>query len=68
MCLPEIEKVTDVSASISLQKLLDCTTERILKLKTETEIDALDNTNLILISKWGCDGTLLKSKRVQTEN
>lgn len=50
-------EVTNVSASVSLQKLLDSTTDRILQLKTQDEIEALSDTHLVLVSKWGCDGS-----------
>lgn len=51
--------VTDVSAEISLQALLHHTAERIL----QNQIDVLDRfsedqlNKLVLICKWGCDGS-----------
>ncbi|XP_046143145.1 uncharacterized protein LOC123988151 [Osmia bicornis bicornis] len=64
-CLPEIDEVTSVSAKVSLQKLLDSTVNGIIQLKTESEIEALNDTNLLLTSKWGCDGSSGQSEYKQ---
>ena len=52
-CYPRKEniKITDTSVDINLQSLLDKTSERLLQV-----VDKKQFTNLVLISKWGCDG------------
>lgn len=49
---PESVTITESSAAITLQSLLDKTIHRLLKTIKPTEF-----TNLTLISKWGCDGS-----------
>lgn len=64
-CLPEMLQTTDTSASVPLQNLLDSTANRILKIKSQDEIEALDDTTLVLLSKWGCDGSSGQSEYKQ---
>lgn len=67
-CLPVMEEVTNISVSVSLQKLLDSTAGRILHLKTEHEIEAMSDTSVVLESKWGCDGSSGQSEYKQRIN
>lgn len=62
MCYPSREaiKVTEISAEVKLQELLDQTIQRIVK--TREEVLALlssqhDPLSLTLVCKWGCDGS-----------
>lgn len=48
--------ITEESAEVKLQDLMDHTVRRIIESKTEEEINDLPK-NLTLISKWGCDGS-----------
>jgi len=68
-CIPECE-VTNSSASTALQSLLDCTSKRILQMKTKDEIEALSGNSFELLSKWGCDGSSGQSeyKQIITED
>lgn len=59
-CYPEEEsiRVTEISAEIRLQELLDHTTKRLCLylnevLEKSTDVDL---TNMELVTKWGCDG------------
>lgn len=63
-CNPEPNSitVTPTSASVKLQSLLDHTTQRILQTK---ELNNLENCNLVLTSKWGCDGSSGQSQYKQ---
>lgn len=56
-CYPKQEHITITSTGIDikLQSLLDHTAERILQTKTDEELK--DHRELVLISKWGCDGS-----------
>lgn len=55
-CYPVNIGVNEYSATVPLQSLLDHTAERLLLGKSEGEIREL-NENLLLVSKWGCDGS-----------
>lgn len=58
-CYPEIHRVTDTSAEIQVQKLMDHTAKRLI-LHLKEAVDCLNENerqSLILISKWGCDGS-----------
>lgn len=55
--------VTDSSAKIALQALLDLTVDRILE--TIRSPDAIQDKQLILISKWGFDGASNQSRYKQ---
>ncbi|XP_054743575.1 uncharacterized protein LOC129248151 [Anastrepha obliqua] len=55
-CYPESMTITDTSASIDLQELIDHTAKRLLHSMTEDEIAEIDDESLIMYSKWGCDG------------
>lgn len=52
-CLPELIKISDDGVKISLQSLLNHTALRFMKL---LNFDLHNSKNLIMISKWGCDG------------
>lgn len=53
--------VTDSSARITLQSLLDVTAKRVLKSLS----DDLQGKEMILLSKWGCDGASSQSRYKQ---
>ena len=60
-CYPKVEtmQISESSAKVSLQGLLDHTIERLVLLQKNV-IDTLDNeeiSNLTLITKWGFDGS-----------
>lgn len=65
-CYPLEETITESSAEVELQSLLDHTTNRIL----ESQKDVLESTenlnNLTLIGKWGFDGSTGHSEYKQT--
>lgn len=48
--------ITEVSASVKLQDILDHTAKRII-MSTKLEASNFESTELILYSKWGCDGS-----------
>lgn len=56
-CYPENIEVTEKSASIKLQSLLDHTSRKILETKTSEELQKYQGKELFLISKWGMDGS-----------
>lgn len=55
-CYPREIKITETKAEIDLQNLLDHTVERIFKTFDEKIVSDIDKEELVLISKWGCDG------------
>lgn len=66
LCLPENINVTETTAEVKLQSLLDHTIKRIAQVQCEvlnTTLDDLDN--IVLISKWGCDGSSGQSQYKQ---
>lgn len=69
-CYPSQESitVTDTSAEISLQPLLDLTIRRICTVQAEVLQQLPTLTNLRLISKWGCDGSSAQSRYKQKIN
>ncbi|KAK4881336.1 hypothetical protein RN001_004655 [Aquatica leii] len=66
-------KVTELSAEVSLQALLDHTTSRLIEVQREV-ITTLDDSllnNMKLFLKWGCDGSAsqqYKQKFTETES
>lgn len=66
-CYPEKNCifVSEISAEVKLQGLLDHTIRRICQSINELNLSLLENQNLILISKWGFDGTSGKSQYKQ---
>lgn len=56
-CYPENVTVTETSASIKLQSLLNHTAQRIIETKSIDELQSLHGKTLVLISKWGMDGS-----------
>jgi len=65
-CYPEKISVSESQAEVELQNLVDHTASRILKL--QGDVLANDNVcNLILIGKWGFDGSTGHSE-IQTES
>ena len=58
-CLPDNEfmHITEISAEIKLQQLLNHTIERILLSPDVKNIENLQILNLELVTKWGFDGT-----------
>lgn len=55
-CYPKDIVITESSANVSLQNLLDHTTTRIFQCKTKEELNEINGESLTLFSKWGCDG------------
>lgn len=56
-CYPSDVNITESSAEILLQSLVDHTVKRILKTKQDEELDTLKNSELVLHMKWGFDGS-----------
>lgn len=60
-CYPDEQKiiVTETSFNVELQALLDCTAVRLIKYLREVTDTLTDfkKQHLLLISKWGCDGS-----------
>lgn len=59
-CYPPVETITitDISAEVNLQSLLNHTSTRICKnILGEVMIESSDCINYTLIYKWGCDGS-----------
>lgn len=56
-CYPENINVTETSASVNLQSLLDHTTNRIFETFSTETLESLSPCNYTLTSKWGCDGS-----------
>lgn len=70
-CYPAEEHivVTEMSAEVNLQALLDLTAKRIFQAQNDV-FDQLSNppSSLQLITKWGCDGSSAQSRYKQTLN
>lgn len=73
-CCPPEEAitVTEISAEVNLQELLNLTATRIVTVQSEV-FDGLSSTNFcqnsfMLISKWGCDGSSAQSRYKQKLN
>ncbi|KMQ89641.1 out at first protein [Lasius niger] len=66
-CYPEGITITETSAEINLQCLLDHTVQRILLLQHEVLdiVTPVQLSELQLISKWGCDGSSGQSEYKQ---
>lgn len=67
-CYPSKNKITitETSASIDLQVLLDLTTKRLLNVcKDNVDVHNNNINNLTLICKWGCDGASNQSMHKQ---
>lgn len=66
LCYPDSAsiEVNDVGASIKLQALLDHTAKRLLQTLSDEEISKLPS-NLLLLSKYGCDGASGQSRYKQ---
>ncbi|EFN90174.1 hypothetical protein EAI_16900, partial [Harpegnathos saltator] len=58
-CYPHDIQITESVAEVSLQSLLDHTVRRLLLVQEEIIYRILKKyrTSLILLLKWGCDGT-----------
>lgn len=56
-CYPEDVEVTEKSASVKLQSLLDHTANRILESQSIDHLQAYAEKEMLLISKWGMDGS-----------
>jgi len=56
-CYPQQIRIIEKKAEIDLQCLLDHTVERMFKSFDTKMIANIDKEELILISKWGCDGS-----------
>lgn len=64
-CYPDNIDVTEKSAKVSLQDLLDHTSRKILETTTQDDIETLEEEHLILHTKWGCDGASGQSEYMQ---
>lgn len=64
-CYPNNIEITEKSAKVGLQDLLDHTSRRILNTKTQVDIEALEEDHLTLHTKWGCDGASGQSEYMQ---
>ncbi|XP_047027502.1 uncharacterized protein LOC124635616 [Helicoverpa zea] len=56
---PEIHRVTETCAEVLVQKLMDHTGSRLIQFlgKAVENLSEEEKSSLILISKWGCDGS-----------
>lgn len=55
-CYPKDITITGNGTSVKLQSLLDYTVRKIFLTLDKETLHALDNTELVLIGKWGMDG------------
>ncbi|KAL4720542.1 hypothetical protein ACJJTC_012791 [Scirpophaga incertulas] len=70
-CYPTIHRVTETCAEVTVQNLMDHTAQRlILHLGEEAveQLTELEKQSLILISKWGCDGSQQMTYKMKFEN
>ncbi|XP_067634314.1 uncharacterized protein [Eurosta solidaginis] len=65
--VPLNPKITEVSAEIELQNLMDHTSTRLLQSFTEEKLKSLPK-ELAMITKWGCDGSSGQSAYKQRIN
>lgn len=58
-CYPTEITITEISAEIQLQSLIDHTVRRLCQVQEEIlmSMDLTTNNNLNIIIKWGCDGS-----------
>lgn len=63
--IPRNCQVTETSAEVNLQELMDHTAKRILSSMNDMELQSLP-TSLNMLSKWGCDGSSGQSAYKQT--
>ena len=61
-CYPTPIEITDISAKVTLQSLLDHTCKRILMIDS---VDLQESSQLRLYTKWGCDGSSGQSEYKQ---
>ncbi|KAK2577604.1 hypothetical protein KPH14_011611, partial [Odynerus spinipes] len=64
-CYPENREITEKSAKVPLQDLLGHTTERIFETQTNIQIEKPEDCELVLHTKWGCDGASGQSEFMQ---
>lgn len=55
-CYPEHVTITETSAKIELQNLLDHTAKRLIETKSQEDLTTISD-ELTLVTKWGCDGS-----------
>lgn len=55
--IPTTKNVTEISIKIPLQDLLNKTAERLLLSLSKEEAGHITNCNLVMMTKWGCDGS-----------
>lgn len=69
-CYPEIHQVTETCAEVQVQKLMDHTAQRlIVHLREALEhLNEEEKQSIILISKWGCDGSQQMQYKMKFEN
>lgn len=64
-CYPDNLSVTETSATVPLQDLLDHTSKRILETKPADELEKFNNQVLTLTTKWGFDGASCQNEFAQ---
>lgn len=70
-CYPEIHRITETCAEVRVQSLMDHTTKRLLIHLGEEVLEQLtvaEKQSLVLISKWGCDGSQQMQYKMKFEN
>ncbi|KAL4705530.1 hypothetical protein ACJJTC_005362, partial [Scirpophaga incertulas] len=70
-CYPTIHRVTETCAEVTVQNLMDHTAQRLILHLGEGAVEQLtelEKQSLILISKWGCDGSQQMTYKMKFEN
>lgn len=70
-CYPEIHSITETCAEVRVQSLMDHTIKRLLLHLGEEVLEQLtesEKQSLLLISKWGCDGSQQVQYKMRFEN
>lgn len=70
-CYPEIHRITETCAEVRVQSLMDHTIKRLLLHLGEEVLKQLtiaEKKSLVLISKWGCDGSQQTQHKMKFEN
>ncbi|EFN78616.1 hypothetical protein EAI_09019, partial [Harpegnathos saltator] len=62
LCYPPQDNISisETFAEIKLQSIIDCTVKRLIKIQEaviNSVLSDLCNNSLLLICKWGCDGS-----------
>ncbi|PZC78080.1 hypothetical protein B5X24_HaOG202615 [Helicoverpa armigera] len=69
-CYPEIHRVTETCAEVQVQNLMDHTAQRLILHLVEAveQLSEAEKQSLVLISKWGCDGSQQMQYKMKFEN